>query len=123
MTIRPTVAIRSLGMAMMLLSGLACVVTPEPIPLNEAGGGFDSAILLGDASAADLMEGLDIMPPGGDAVPPPDISMAPLDAHPDLTMEGGPTEVGPPEAGGEGGPQEAGPGEAGPEDLGRGQTG
>lgn len=116
--------IKSLGVAALLLSGLACVVTPEPIPMNEAGGGFDSMVLVADGSA-DLMAGLDLMPPGGDTVEPaPDIGPVPFDASPpDLTMDGGPTEVGPPEGGpGEGGPQEAGPPEAGPPpDL--GQTG
>jgi hypothetical protein len=102
-------AIRTLGVTMLLLSGLACVVTPEPIPLNEAGGGYDVSILQGDASA-DLMAGFDAMPPSGDIVVHLPDTGAPPDAASDLTLDGAPTETGPPEGGpGEGGPQEAGP--------------
>lgn len=121
LTMTMNAAIRAAGVAALLLVAQACVVTPEPIPLFEASPGYDAAVLGSDTSA-DLMEGIDVLPPANDAVqpPPPDLGPAPLDASPDGAVDGGPTEIGPPE----GGPQEAGPIEAGsPSDLGQGEGG
>jgi hypothetical protein len=108
---------RTLGLVALLCCGLACVVTPEPIPVGQdAGGGvFDGTIWKGDmGSTPDSFAPLDLMPqppppegdsPMGDALPTP--ADGALDG-PDA--DGG----GPLEAGQEGGPPEGGPLELGP---------
>lgn len=108
---------RSLGLCALLCCGLACVVTPEPIPVGQdAGGGVFDAIWKGDMGSAPDSLALDLIP----QPPPPEGDASPIvvDGAPDGAgadgpleggLEGGPIEGGPPEGGLESGPFELGP--------------
>lgn len=110
--------VRSMAVAALLFSGLACAVTPEPIPAGQdAGVGFDGIPWQGDmGSSADAIIALDMMSPP-DVMPPPGGDGPEGDAQPtpvDGTLDAPRADGAPAEGGLEGGPPEAGPLEVGP---------
>jgi hypothetical protein len=124
-----TVAIRCTALTALVLCGLACVVTPEPIPGQpDAGWWADGSDNLPDSSVA-----LDLQPPWGvdlpvTSAPDADLGYTAVDAAEDQRLEDGLTGdglIGDGLTGDgltgdgltEGGPGEGGPQEAGPPDL------